>query len=94
MSRDWLKPRTHRLSLRMKIILAAVACVIVAAIVATFTDSAANSASEQLFVDKNAGPLSAAAANAVKPSAPLAQATPGGIAFSHNTIVDFSATSG
>ena len=37
MSRDSLKPRITSLSLRMKIILAAVACVAVAAITATIT---------------------------------------------------------
>src|SRR5712691_3505742 len=39
MSRDSLKPRTTSLSFRMKIILAALGCVMVAAITATFTRS-------------------------------------------------------
>src|SRR5712692_9705016 len=76
MPQDSLKPRATSLSSRMKIILASVACLALAAIAATMTGSAAktpNDSIDSLFVDKQAGP-SSVNAKAAAASMPLVQA--------------------
>src|SRR5712692_12074408 len=76
MPQDSLKPRATSLSSRMKIILASVACLALAAIAATMTGSAAKTPSDSfdsLFVDKQAGP-SSINPKAAAASMPLVQA--------------------
>src|SRR5712691_11748398 len=80
MSQDSLDPRATPRSLRMKITLASMVCVIVVAIAATMTGSVTGSAAktssdsfDSLFVDKQAGPFSINA-KAAAASMPLVQA--------------------